>query len=196
MAWICLKTGNYAVLNDYNYSDETQMAGANWYIYENAIAAASGSDPIDIMRFTWKGSDYELTSYTEEQAIEYFHDTLKDSSSCPLERYDGTTTALAQKEYVKNVIKEAIEFGMKVIEDFSAENVMLGITADGMTNSVRKATKEIVDAIYTGSLYDAIAEAKSIPLEDKDEKYITDARLLVFVNKLEEYLGVELSETL
>jgi hypothetical protein len=45
-------------------------------------------------------------------------------------------------------------------------------------------------------LYDAIAQAKAIPAENKDSVFITDARLIKFINKVEEYLGIPLSTTL
>ena len=61
---------------------------------------------------------------------------------------------------------------------------------------VRKAMTEVLLALQTGSLYDAIAEAKAIPVESKDETFLSDARLLLFINKIETYLEVPLSTVL
>ena len=100
------------------------------------------------------------------------------------------------KLYIQSVIQNSINFGNKLISEFAAENVMMGITQDGMTGPVRKRMSEVVNALNTGSLYDAIAEAKAVPSEHKDVKYITDTRLLQFVNKIETYLGLPLSTSL
>jgi len=104
--------------------------------------------------------------------------------------------AEAPRRYVKGIIEAAKAFGDNLMNDFITDNVMLGITQDGMTNHVRKTMSEVISACATGSLRDAIAEAKAIPEEAKDIKYITDARLLSFVNKIETYLEVPLSTDL
>lgn len=100
------------------------------------------------------------------------------------------------KAYVEGVIAKARSFGDQLINQFAAENVMLGITADEMTGTVRKNLSEVMSAIQSGSLRDAIDECRAIPSGDKDVKYITDARLLAFINKIETYLGETLSVTL
>jgi hypothetical protein len=94
------------------------------------------------------------------------------------------------------VVNSAMQFGNKVMLDFATENVLMGITQDGMTNAVRKAMTEVMSALLSGSLYDAIYEIRQIPAESKDVKYVTDARLLVYVNKIETYLGRSLSTSL
>ena len=45
-------------------------------------------------------------------------------------------------------------------------------------------------------LYDAIAEAKAVPDEAKDPVFLTNARLLAFVNKIEAHLGLAASTSL
>jgi hypothetical protein len=108
-------------------------------------------------------------------------------------------TAKAQAvalQNVQNILANAKAFGENLMNEFTTENIMLGITADSMTGTVRKNMVEVIMALQTGSLYDAITEAKAIPADKKDAKYITDARLLAFVNKIETYLGVALSQTL
>lgn len=103
---------------------------------------------------------------------------------------------LSQAEYIEQVVSKAREFGNELIKQGAAENIALGITQAGMTNAVRKRLSEITNALMTGSLYDAITEARAVPAENKDTVFITDARLLALVNKLEAYLGLPLSEEL
>lgn len=105
-------------------------------------------------------------------------------------------SAQAVKENVENAVGNAMGFGAKMLREFAAENILLGITQDGKTKSVRRAMSEVISALSTGSLYDAIDELRSIPEESKDLKYITNARLLDAVNKIEAYLGLDESETL
>lgn len=102
----------------------------------------------------------------------------------------------AQNAQLDAVLDEAIAFGMALQKEFTKQNMVLGITQDNMTGTVRKAMIEVLSALQTGSLYDAITEAKAIPAEAKDPKYITNARLLAFVNRIEEYLQIPLTQSL
>jgi hypothetical protein len=103
---------------------------------------------------------------------------------------------LTDIEYIKIKIDAAIKFGQELITEYSAQNVLMGITQEGMTGVVRKRLEQVFLAISTGSLYDAILEIKAIPAENKDNKYITDIRLLNVVNRIETYLGAPLSTDL
>lgn len=94
------------------------------------------------------------------------------------------------KQQVNSIVKSAIEFGNSLIVSFATENVLLGITADGMTKAVRQKMAEIISALSTGSLYDAIDEIDNFPAENKDAKYITDARLQEYRDKITNYLGI------
>lgn len=95
------------------------------------------------------------------------------------------------------IFRPARAFGQTLIDEFAAENILLGISSiPGMTNSVRKTMKEVTDALTTGSLKDAIYEARQIQAESKDPVFISDTRLLKFVNKIEEYLGLPASAAL
>lgn len=98
-------------------------------------------------------------------------------------------TADVQKEETLNKLSLSIQFGNDLIKSITIENMMMGITQDGMTSQVRKAMGEALMALMTGSLYDAIDELKAIPEDKKDGKYITDARLLAAINKIETFLG-------
>ena len=104
-------------------------------------------------------------------------------------------TATSQA-YIEGVINAAIKFGAGLMTKYAAENVLLGITQAGMTATVRTRMAVVIAALQTGSLYDVIAEAKAIPAEDKDATFITDARLLAFINKVETYLGIALSTSI
>jgi hypothetical protein len=93
-------------------------------------------------------------------------------------------------------VAAAKAFGDKLLVEFAAENVRLGITADNMTETVLSNMQGIISALTTGSLHAAIARAKALTADKKDVKYITDARLLAAVNKIETFLGIPLSASL
>lgn len=108
-------------------------------------------------------------------------------------------TAKASADLAKaysNALANAIAFGSSLIIEFGSENMALGITLAGKTSDVRKAMAEVTGCLITGSLYDAIAEARLIPAGSEDAIFLTDARLLSFINKIETYLGKPLSSSL
>lgn len=109
---------------------------------------------------------------------------------------DAALAQAAAIVYTKNLVDQAMNFGNELMLDFTAENVRLGITQAGMTRVVRERTTEVRDCLYTGSLYDAIGAIKSVPEEHKDPVFITNARLLSVLNRIEAYLKLPLSSTL
>ena len=108
----------------------------------------------------------------------------------------AVVNAAASQAYIEGVINAAIKFGAGLMTKYAAENVLLGITQAGMTSVVRTRMGSVISALQTGSLYDVIAEAKAIPADHKDGTFITDTRLLNFVNKVETFLGLTLSQSL
>lgn len=110
---------------------------------------------------------------------------------------DSTFQDVDQAAYVLvHHLKPAVAFGKRMIEDFSTENILLGVTQAGMTNHVRRTASEIVDALHTGALYDAITEARAIPAEAKDPVFVSDARLLRLIDEIEKFLGDPISPSL
>lgn len=106
---------------------------------------------------------------------------------------EAEEAAMAAQRYVESVYDNAVNFGKGLLKEFTVQNIMMGITADNMTGTVLDSMTSVIVAINNASLKDAIVKAKSIPEEAKDGKYITDARLLSFINKIETYLGIPLS---
>lgn len=104
--------------------------------------------------------------------------------------------AKAQDAYISRKLDDAMTFGSELMKEFTKENILMGITTDDMTGTVRKNMSEVIMALQTGSLYDAITETKAITADKKDGKYITDARLISFINKIETKLGLPLTESL
>ena len=125
-------------------------------------------------------SDYNLTS---EQITTI--DSLVNSHN----------SARTLNQIVYDKVSSARAYGDKLITDFAAENVAMGITQLGLTNHVRKALSEVTSCLVTGSLYDAVTEIKLLNPNTFDNYILTPSRLLVFRNKIETYLGVTLSSS-
>jgi hypothetical protein len=108
----------------------------------------------------------------------------------------ANATAMTTASIRVGILEPAQKFAAKIIAEFASENILMGITQAGMTGTVRAATTSTIAALVTGSLYDAMAEARAIPAENKDPVFVTDARLLQFINKIEAYLGLPASTEL
>lgn len=134
---------------------------------------------INVLRFVMKSKVTEIVALLTEEQI--------DAHLATIDTYQAS---LAFK------IEDAMNFANKLMIQFTTENIIMGITQDCMTGTVRKNLSEVIMCLITGSLYDAIHEIKLLPPEKKDPKYLTDARLLKFVNEIETYLEIPLSEDL
>lgn len=125
--------------------------------------------------------------------------TVEDDGDVVLSEDSAAKTALAAaraREQVRALVRGAREFGNKMIEEFTIDNVMLGITHDDKTDEVLDKMKDLILSLQSGSLYLAREQAISFPDSKKITKYITDARLLSLVNKIETYLGIPLTDEL
>lgn len=122
----------------------------------------------------------------------------RDLTGDEIQVLDGLVAShviMTQAEYIAKKFAEAVAFGRSVIKCFIEENIGMGITQAGMTNSTRKVLREVSDALKDGSLYDAIYELREIPDAAKDGVFINNDRLLTVINKLETYLQLPLSES-
>lgn len=161
--------------------EEVQAQAAYW---SNGIETVYDANDIPTVEDD-EGNAILDPSYVKTNAIEY---VAPEPQKYELVKKSGTDDSMLQK-IVEGKIRSAIAFGAELLVQFSTENVLMGITADDMTKQVRQAMSEIIVALQTGSLYDAIDEISLIPQELKDGKYITDARLQEYKTKIEEYLG-------
>lgn len=136
-------------------------------------------------------------SQTADNVILYYSVPLTEQQQSAIQLADVGFVDNDPFDYIKsNILIPARTFGNQLIDDFAAENILLGITQANMTNSVRKTLSEVTACLMTGSLYDAMLEARAIPNDKKDATFITNARLLAFINKIEIYLNLPLSTQL
>jgi hypothetical protein len=98
--------------------------------------------------------------------------------------------------YVQEAIQDAINFGLICIKEFSAQNVLLGITQSGMTGVVLTHLHNVMQALMAGSLYEALSRVRAINPADYDGVFLSETRILVFINKIEKYLGLPISTSI
>lgn len=95
-------------------------------------------------------------------------------------------------QLIKQELLKRIDFAIGLIAEFSAENQMLGISVE-QTTAVFGAMSGIILAMQVGALETAISMIKAMPDEAMDGVIFSKARLLVYVNKCESFMGVPLS---
>ena len=91
----------------------------------------------------------------------------------------------------RNAIRGAEHFGHDLVERFAAENVVLGITQAGMTETVLDHMGPVTAAISTGSLYLARDRIDALIADTAkhDATYITPARLQAAKDEITAFLG-------
>jgi hypothetical protein len=97
---------------------------------------------------------------------------------------------------VEKSIVDAMNFGTQCLREFSAQNVLLGITQAGMTGTVLTILQGVMQALLAGSLYEAMARVKAITPDQYDGTFLTAPRILNFLHKIEAYLGLPLTVSL
>ena len=107
-------------------------------------------------------------------------------------------TDISQQVALKNAKQTYLahkSFGQDLAADFAVENAALGITVQESQTLVTTLSG-VLSSLSNGFLETAIAESKGIDVEDYDGVYISETRLLLYVNRIEEYLGITASGTL
>jgi len=157
------------------------------YTYTNDFKNIDFMDIEVLNTFT---ADYEGYSKAGNVLNLHFSRDLLAGEITTLETIVNSYIKTAEMKIASEKMDSAREFGTRVINDFINESVSLGITQLGLSNHVRKSTKEATDALMKGALYDAIDEIKLIPATDFDLTILTAGRLLYVKNLLEKYLNL------
>jgi len=119
--------------------------------------------------------------------------TVEHEDQFTIEQTDVTAQyALAA---AKAQFQAAKSFGVSLVADFSLENVILEIS-NVESDAVLSKMSGVLEALSNGYLETAILRSKGIDSGDYDAEFITEVRLLEYVNKIETFLGITLSETL
>jgi hypothetical protein len=112
--------------------------------------------------------------------------------------YTVTRVNIDQEIAVKNALeglKASRAFGVALVDAFAVENVVLGINA-AQSDAVMAALLPTLTALSNGYLETAIRRVKEIDQNIFDGVFLSEARLLSYVNKIETFLGITLSTSL
>lgn len=123
--------------------------------------------------------------------------TSEDIWTEHMSRYLNTIPAPTIQDIVKQKILDAQIFGNKLIEDFTAENVLMGITQAGKTVAVTNYLHKLTHYIMTGSLYAAIDEMNIIIADENKgdlSPFVTNERIAGYKNKVQKFLGLPQDE--
>lgn len=118
-----------------------------------------------------------------------------------IEHEDQFTTEIidVSQEYVLKNARSQIaanrRFGTSLVDDFAIENVSLGINAE-QSDGVLTVLGGVLTALSSGYLETAIRMVKAVNPAVFDGTFLSESRLLSYVNRIETYLGIELSTEL
>lgn len=124
----------------------------------------------------------------------YFPEALSTESEASLGTVvNGHINQVRATSNMENTIQEATNFAYKLIRNFAAQNVLLGVTQANMTGTIINILAPTLVALQGGSLYEAINRLREVPPESYDATFITEPRILQTINAIESYLGIALS---
>lgn len=128
----------------------------------------------------------ELPDDTPEEVWQFHLQRFRDSSVPVVE---DPAVVLAR------IIDNAKKFGIQVIQQFTIENVAMGITQAGKTRALSLYCKDIMTFLQSGSLYAAIEEIDDMIADESQEKtdlnpFITNDRLNGYKTLIANYLGI------
>ena len=162
-----------------------EMVQAHMKSLDSSCCGMSGNSKLEV-HFTNDDLSQEVID-----EINTYWDGLSESSP----EVSGYATMQQMKTIKANVAK-AKSFADDLLVQFAAENIQLGINADDKVDDVLDVMAPVLVALQSASLTSAIKRAKAIPSASYDSKYVTAARLLQYVNKIETFLGLPHSESL
>lgn len=141
-----------------------------------------------------KPEDYQVEGKT------FLHCQLQagaNPSYCNIINDNGTWKATPKIDAfsIGQILAKNEEYAKGLLAEFAAENKLLGIT-DAQTATLIENHSFLIQAVKMGYFPTAIYMIKNMPSEKKDGTFVTDARLLKIVNKLESFSGLPQSSSL
>jgi len=170
------ETGDFQDMDAYLDSGRTNEVVYATGVVDMSLSSSYAPNSMPDITVTGQAKTGEVTEFTYEPV-----DTATD---------DRARQAVDLQKHIGLVLSDSKEFGEDLINEFTKENILMGITASGQTNVVRKALQETWQAIQTGSLHDAIYEAEQVT---RTSPFLTEARLRAFINQIEAYLDMPIS---
>lgn len=121
----------------------------------------------------------------------YFSEELSSEDEDTLSDVVDDHQPITIHNIIDQKIKESTAFGKSIIDEFTVENVLLGITQAGKTRALSDYCHKLVHYISTGSLYAAVEQIDAMiaaGLDPSLSPFITEARLLSYKSKIVDFL--------
>lgn len=130
-----------------------------------------------------------VLSYNTGKPVSQVYATI--NSMIPIRAIPVLTTL----QSIQNAIANAQQFASNLMQQFAAENVLLGITQAGKTGAVLDYLSDLLNCMVTGSLFQAIIVCDTIINDTSNTKtntspFVTNARITAYKNKIQDYLGI------
>lgn len=121
---------------------------------------------------------------------EFIVNTANQLTNSQIAILDGViaahTVTTNMQEIVAAKIAAARNFGLKLITQYGAQNVLSGYSIEQIQDIMTRTAK-VQAALNTGSLYVAIQELNAV---QTDASIITEAKIKQFRNQIEDYLQI------
>jgi len=145
---------------------------------------------------------YEMSTLSFKEKIDYYEITekfvLKTKQPLSLDQelelkklLDKHTTDYIEGS-ISEIVDNSIEFGHKILLDFSRQNIILGITEAGLTEAVLDYLEPIKSAVQTGSLYLVITKIDKLIIENVPQNlnpFVSNEKLSNIKLEIENYLA-------
>ena len=86
-------------------------------------------------------------------------------------------------------VKKAIKGANNLINNFCAENIVMGITQAGKTKLLADTLRDVFYYAQTGSLYECLSSLSSVQITAEMSPFLTEARKLELQQKLSNLLS-------
>lgn len=112
-----------------------------------------------------------------------------------LNLYTYQVPSLSQTDVVQQLVQSAMTFGAKLMVEYAAQNILLGITQAGKTGDVMSYLQPVLGPITTGSLYTAVQQIDVLLADTSLVKaalapFVTNDVLTTYKNKIQDYLCI------
>lgn len=148
-------------------------------------------------------NNYDGLTCSQESLILIFKSEIIESDTTLVNVYWNSITAQmflpTADQIISMTIGAAMNFGTGLLNQYATQNVLSGITQAGKTKPVMDYCHELNHCLMTGSLYAARDEIIKMIADESEQKqalfpFIKNDILYIYLNKLETYLNIPLTQ--
>lgn len=155
----------------------------NVYLYS---ACPVEQNPKNIPSYwIWKCELCNENSEIPENAARMTLEQIRQYKQTNKANYNLWTGAkVAQQTHASKKVKKAIKNAQALIQTFSSENIIMGITQAGKTKLIADMFKDVFYYSQTGSLYECLLSLNQLTPTEETAPFFTQQRKTELLNKL------------